>query len=68
MCPVCIGSAFLALTGAGSAGGLVLVAARVLGAGRPPGGGDGPGNQDARADHGPPAEGARARNHESKLH
>jgi hypothetical protein len=32
MCPVCIGSALLVLTGTGSAGGLTLVAARVLGA------------------------------------
>jgi hypothetical protein len=31
MCPVCIGSALLVLTGTGSAGGLALVAARVLG-------------------------------------
>ncbi len=33
MCPFCIGSALLAATGAGSAGGLALIAARVLGAG-----------------------------------
>ena len=32
MCPVCIGSAWLVLTGTGSAGGLTLIAARVLGA------------------------------------
>jgi hypothetical protein len=34
MCPACIGSALLLLSGAGSAGGLAVVAARVLGAGR----------------------------------
>jgi len=30
MCPACIGSTFLLLSGAGSAGGLALIAARVL--------------------------------------
>ena len=35
MCPLCIGSALLAVSGAGSAGGLALIAARVLGAGGP---------------------------------
>ncbi len=34
MCPVCIGSTLLALGGTGSAGGLTLIAARVLGAKR----------------------------------
>jgi hypothetical protein len=34
MCPACIGSGFLLLTGAGSAGGLALVAARLRGIGR----------------------------------
>jgi hypothetical protein len=32
MCPLCIGSALLALTGAGSAGGLAVIVARVAGA------------------------------------
>ena len=31
MCPLCVGSALLALTGAGSAGGLALLGARALG-------------------------------------
>jgi hypothetical protein len=33
MCPLCVGSALLALTGAGSASGLALIGARVLGLG-----------------------------------
>ena len=32
MCPLCIGSAFLVLTGAGSAGGLAVIVARAAGA------------------------------------
>ena len=36
MCPLCIGSALLALTGAGSAGGLALIVARAAGAGTAP--------------------------------
>jgi hypothetical protein len=32
MCPFCIGSAVLALTSAGSAGGLAIIVARVAGA------------------------------------
>jgi hypothetical protein len=35
MCPVCIGSALLLLTGASSAGGLALIASRACGAGLP---------------------------------
>jgi len=35
MCPACIGSAFLLLTGASSAGGLALIASRAFGAGLP---------------------------------
>jgi hypothetical protein len=34
MCPACIQSALLLLTGAGSAGGIALIASRVLGARR----------------------------------
>jgi hypothetical protein len=33
MCPLCVGSALLALTGAGSASGLALIGARALGLG-----------------------------------
>jgi hypothetical protein len=35
MCPACIGSALLLLTGASSAGGLALIASRACGAGLP---------------------------------
>jgi hypothetical protein len=35
MCPACIGSALVLLTGASSAGGVALIASRVLGT-RPP--------------------------------
>jgi hypothetical protein len=65
MCPVCIGSTFLALTGAGSAGGLVLLAARVVGAGGAARRADTSGNTEALTDHVPRADGPRAGDHES---
>lgn len=50
MCPLCIGSALLALGGASSAGGLALIAARVANAGNPKHPGDlrRPGNSSAQ--------------------
>jgi hypothetical protein len=65
MCPVCIGSTFLALTGASSAGGLVLLAARVVGAGGAARRTDGSGNTEALTDHVPRADGPRAGDEES---
>jgi hypothetical protein len=62
MCPLCIGSALLVLTGAGSAGGLAVIVARAAGA-RPT-----PRAPDAAQPNRPseqtaPADGARDPNH-----
>jgi len=65
MCPVCIGSALLALAGASSAGGLVLIAVRAV-AGGPARHGDDSGNLDAPVDYGPRAGSARGRDEEPK--
>jgi hypothetical protein len=67
MCPVCIGSTFLALTGASSAGGLVLLAARVVGAGGAARRTDASGNTEALSDQVPRADGPRAGDEESRL-
>jgi hypothetical protein len=61
MCPVCIGSALLVVTGASSAGGLAVIVARAVGAGTPA-----PRVQDPQALHRPaeqetPADGTSAR-------
>jgi hypothetical protein len=68
MCPLCIGSAFLALTGASSAGGLVLIAARVVGAGGPARRVEDSGNPELHTGHGSPAEEPRTPDEGSKLH
>jgi hypothetical protein len=67
MCPVCIGSTLLALTGASSAGGLVLLAARVVGAGGAARRADARGNTEALTDHVPRADSPRAGDEESTL-
>ena len=60
MCPLCIGSAFLVLTGAGSAGGLAVIVARAAGAGTAPHAPDG--SQPNRpSDRSAPADGASTR-------
>jgi hypothetical protein len=53
MCPLCVGSALLALTGATSAGGLALVGARALGLGT---GRKTPEQPDGPVDPGAPTE------------
>jgi hypothetical protein len=50
MCPNCISTALLLLTGGSSAGGLTLVAARVFGAKSPATGEPEPENRIARSD------------------
>jgi hypothetical protein len=67
MCPLCLGSALLALTGASSAGGLVLIAARLVGSGGAARRVDGSGNTEPLTDYRPPAAGARAGDAESTL-
>jgi hypothetical protein len=59
MCPLCIGSALLVLTGAGSAGGLALIVARATSTvPRTPD----PAEPNGAAEKRTPADGARARN------
>jgi hypothetical protein len=61
MCPLCVGSALLALTGAGSAGGLAVIVARVAGANPAPHAQDS-GEPSRPADQMMPPDGASARN------
>jgi hypothetical protein len=67
MCPLCIGSALLALTGASSAGGLVLIAARLIGTGGAARRVDGSGNREPLSRYRPRADGARVGDEESAL-
>ena len=65
MCPVCIGSALLLLTGASSAGGLALIASRACGAGLPVTRAEDSENLDVRADQELRADGTSARDSDS---
>jgi len=60
MCPLCIGSALLVLTGAGSAGGLAVIVARAAGAGTAPHAPDSA-ELNRSSDQRAPADGASAR-------
>jgi len=62
MCPLCIGSALLVLTGAGSAGGLAVIVARAAGASTAPRATDAA-EPNRPSDHRSPADGARDPNH-----
>jgi hypothetical protein len=60
MCPVCIGSALLLLTGASSAGGLALVASRACGASLPATRAEDSEDLNVRGDHELRADGTSA--------
>ena len=65
MCPACIGSALLLLTGASSAGGLALIASRACGAGLTATRAEDLENLNVRADQRLRADGTSARDHDS---
>jgi hypothetical protein len=65
MCPVCIGSALLLLSGTSSAGGLALIASRACGAGLPATRAEDSENVNVRADPELRADGTRARDSDS---
>jgi hypothetical protein len=65
MCPACIGSAFLLLTGASSAGGLALIASRAFGAGLPARRAEDAENLNGSADQELRADGTSARESDS---
>jgi hypothetical protein len=65
MCPACIGSALLLLTGASSAGGIALIASRACGARLPVTRTEDSENLDVRADQELRADGTSARDSDS---